>query len=162
ALTLMRGAEVDRSTSTRTTITMLEAATGTGKTLAYLIPLLLAVARTGQRAAISSYTIALQSQLESELKRIEPVIRSLGGHMPNVALRFGIRNFVCLSRVQELLRTKLDDGVSDHDEGIHTLRELCDWADRAQRGATSGVLRDFLSERDRSSLPFDIREHDVA
>ena len=47
----------------RSSINMLQAATGLGKTLAYLVPAFLYAAHTGKRVAVSTYTRYLQRQI---------------------------------------------------------------------------------------------------
>ena len=54
---------------------LLEAGTGVGKTLAYLVPLLTKVQHGEQRAVVSTHTKALQSQiLEQDLPRLKPLL----------------------------------------------------------------------------------------
>ena len=45
---------------------MIEAGTGTGKSLAYLIPAALWAARNDQRVVVSTQTINLQEQLDEQ------------------------------------------------------------------------------------------------
>lgn len=72
-----------------------EAGTGTGKTLAYLIP---AVA-SGQRVVVSTATKALQEQiLEHDL----PIVARALGRDPRAALVKGLGNYLCRRRFQEL------------------------------------------------------------
>jgi len=74
------------------TALLIEAGTGVGKTLAYLIPLLAQVNRSGGRAAVSTHTRALQRQvLEQDLPRLQPL---LGDR--DFALLMGRRNYLCL------------------------------------------------------------------
>lgn len=83
-------------------IMMVEAGTGTGKTFAYLIPLLLA----GRRIMISTGTKALQDQLIA--KDIPNLIRML--NLPQVtfmALK-GRTNYLCRCKCDQLQRRLLD------------------------------------------------------
>ncbi|PID80781.1 hypothetical protein CSB20_05710 [bacterium DOLZORAL124_64_63] len=71
---------------------LLEAGTGVGKTLAYLLPLLTAVRHGEQRAVVSTHTKALQSQiLEQDLPRLKPL---LGDKSFNLLM--GRANYLCL------------------------------------------------------------------
>jgi ATP-dependent DNA helicase DinG len=70
---------------------VLEAGTGTGKTFAYLIPVLL----SGQRAIISTGTRTLQDQLFS---RDLPMLGALLGRPAQVALLKGRANYFCRHR----------------------------------------------------------------
>ncbi len=75
-----------------------EAGTGTGKTLAYLVPLALWLARHGGRAVISTHTLALQAQL------IERDIPALFAALPELDLHAatlkGRGNFICLQDLE--------------------------------------------------------------
>jgi Rad3-related DNA helicase len=55
--------EMDDPFGVRPTFGAIEAGTGTGKTLGYLIPVLLHIAETGGRARITTHTLALQDQI---------------------------------------------------------------------------------------------------
>lgn len=71
-----------------------EAGTGTGKTYAYLVPVLL----SGQRALVSTATKALQDQLFS--RDIPRLVQALG--LPTrVALLKGRANYLCLHRMAQ-------------------------------------------------------------
>ncbi len=71
---------------------MIEAGTGVGKTLAYLVPLISTIRRLGTRAVISTYTKALQSQiLQQDLPRLEPLLQD---HRFNLLM--GRNNYLCL------------------------------------------------------------------
>lgn len=76
-----------------------DAPTGTGKTLAYLGPLLLWCAHANTRAALSTYTRALQEQaFFRELPRALDLLREAGlpaDKTPRVALLKGRANYVC-------------------------------------------------------------------
>lgn len=81
---------------------VVEAGTGTGKTFAYLIPLL----KLGRRVVVSTRTLNLQDQL---LKRdIEHIKRILGNDYRVEALK-GRANYVCLSRLNNLESAKFRD-----------------------------------------------------
>ena len=71
---------------------MVEAGTGVGKTLAYLIPVIAAIGKKGTRAVISTHTKALQSQiLQQDLPRLEPLLKD---HKFNLLM--GRSNYLCL------------------------------------------------------------------
>jgi len=73
---------------------VVEAGTGTGKTYAYLVPVLL----SGQRALVSTATKALQDQLFS--RDIPRLVEVLG--LPiRVALLKGRSNYLCLHRMEQ-------------------------------------------------------------
>lgn len=72
-----------------------EAGTGTGKTLAYLLPALLAP----EKVIVSTGTKALQDQImEHDLPLLERVLPAV----PKVACMKGLANYLCLRRFDEL------------------------------------------------------------
>ena len=74
-----------------------EAGTGTGKTLAYLVPAVL----SGRKVVISTATRALQEQIFS--KDLPIVAEALAAHgvTVNAAMMKGLSNYVCLRRLGE-------------------------------------------------------------
>lgn len=81
---------------------IIEAGTGTGKSMAYLIPAIYWAVRNGQRVVISTNTINLQDQLLS--KDIPTLQKILPVKFKAVSLK-GRSNYVCPRRVQ-MFRTK--------------------------------------------------------
>lgn len=73
---------------------LVEAGTGTGKSLAYLVPALRAIGR-GQRVIVSTYTTALQDQLVR--KDVPQAVAALGVDA-DVAVLKGRSNYVCPRR----------------------------------------------------------------
>ncbi|MBT3428270.1 MAG: ATP-dependent DNA helicase DinG [Gammaproteobacteria bacterium] len=80
---------------------LIEAPTGTGKTVAYVIGALPVAKRRGKRLVISTATIALQEQL---VFRDIPDIRANSDMDFSWALAKGRRRYVCLSRLDALLQ----------------------------------------------------------
>ena len=79
-----------------------EAGTGTGKSLAYLLPALLHAARNDDRVVISTYTRNLQDQLAGrEIPIAAPIVEAVAG-LDQGALRTtvlkGRGNYLCLER----------------------------------------------------------------
>jgi ATP-dependent DNA helicase DinG len=91
---------------------LIEAGTGTGKTLAYLLPATLWAIRRQERTVISTHTIALQQQLVE--KDIPLLIKALGVDI-KVSLVKGMRHFSCLKKEQELL----EDVTADRESCTH-------------------------------------------
>ena len=77
-------------------IALIEAATGTGKTLGYLVPALLERGR--RRIVISTATRALQDQL---YHREMPLAQKVLGTQKSVALLKGLPNYVCRRRAHD-------------------------------------------------------------
>ncbi|WP_217585457.1 ATP-dependent DNA helicase DinG [Lentibacillus saliphilus] len=85
---------------------LIEAETGTGKSLAYLIPAIYEAYRTSSRVVISTYTTQLQSQL---LEEEVPLVKSLLPFPFKIALLKGKRHYISLEKFsQELNTTEYD------------------------------------------------------
>ena len=103
-----------------------EAATGTGKTLAYLVPVLL----RGERAIISTGTLNLQDQLFA--RDLPMTLRALGLER-KVALLKGRANYLCLHRLDKhLADPELADGAVGDE-----LRMVKRWATHTISGEIS-------------------------
>lgn len=92
----------------------IEAGTGTGKTLAYLVPAMLHQANMGGRGGrvvISTFTRALQRQIMSG----DDVSRAMAltGCSPRIAVRMGRANFIAPSRVFSYAARLEDENKSD-------------------------------------------------
>jgi hypothetical protein len=81
----------------RRELLMVHAPTGTGKTLAYLVPALLWAARNDVRTGLATYTRALQEQAwDKEVPRALRALRAAGVEpMPRVAVLKGRENYLC-------------------------------------------------------------------
>jgi ATP-dependent DNA helicase DinG len=116
---------------------LLEAGTGVGKSLAYLVPALRWAAANGEPTIVSTNTINLQEQL---VRKDLPFLAGALGREQEVrfVLLKGWRNYVCLLRLAQskLLASSLlaDDSTSD-------LNDIADWAERT----TDGSLADLPS-----------------
>jgi ATP-dependent DNA helicase DinG len=71
-----------------------EAGTGTGKTLAYLVPAIL----SGKKIVISTATRALQEQI---IAHDLPLLRQALGIEPHAAVMKGLSNYLCLRRLED-------------------------------------------------------------
>ena len=78
-----------------------QAGTGTGKSLAYLVPALRhALTADGGSVVVSTATIALQRQLiDRDLPRLSAALSDLLGREPVFAILKGRRNYLCLHKV---------------------------------------------------------------
>jgi ATP-dependent DNA helicase DinG len=89
-----------------------QAGTGTGKSLAYLVPALRHAVATGSTVVISTSTIALQRQLvDRDLPRLATALAEPLGRRPNHAILKGRRNYLCLNRVHGNAPADEDDGA---------------------------------------------------
>ncbi len=76
-----------------------QAGTGTGKSLAYLVPAVRHALTTGNTVVVATATIALQRQLiDRDLPRLSTALAPLLGREPSFAILKGRRNYLCLHR----------------------------------------------------------------
>src|SRR5580692_3904661 len=101
---------------------IVEAGTGTGETLAYLLPAL----RTGQRVIISTGTKALQDQLYF---RDIPFLESLLGDL-NVCYMKGRANYLCRHKLVQLRDQPILNGLEEIDQ----YRQIAEWEQTTETG----------------------------
>jgi ATP-dependent DNA helicase DinG len=101
---------------------IVEAGTGTGKTLAYLLPAL----RTGQRVIISTGTKALQDQLYF---RDIPFLSSLLGEL-RVCYMKGRANYLCRHKLVALRSQPILTGLEEIDQ----YRQIAEWEQTTETG----------------------------
>ncbi|MDN5877531.1 MAG: ATP-dependent DNA helicase [Brevibacterium sp.] len=90
---------------------LVQAGTGTGKSLAYLVPAAEYSSRTGNRVIVSTATLALQTQIiHRDLPRLFKAVKKTLDPLPRAALLKGRRNYVC--------KHKLSGGYPDEGEGM--------------------------------------------
>jgi ATP-dependent DNA helicase DinG len=81
---------------------IIEAGTGTGKSMAYLLPAALWAVTNQRRVIIATDTITLQEQLlEQEIPRLQQMMAEIAPHLPapRVALLKGRSHYLCLRRL---------------------------------------------------------------
>src|SRR5206468_7861230 len=89
-----------------------QAGTGTGKSLAYLVPALRHAIEKGKTVVVSTATIALQRQLvDRDLPRLAKALKESLGREPTFAILKGRRNYLCLHRVHEGAPEEPDDAT---------------------------------------------------
>ena len=115
-------------------IGLIEAGTGVGKSLGYLVPALRWAALNGERTIVSTNTISLQEQL---VGKDLPFLATAFSNQPvRFALLKGWRNYLCLQRLEQARTsgaTLLDDGAAAE------LGELAAWAERTSDGSTADL-----------------------
>jgi ATP-dependent DNA helicase DinG len=78
-----------------------QAGTGTGKSLAYLVPAMQLAADKRGPVVVSTATIALQRQLvERDLPRLAEALREPLGRTPEFAILKGRNNYLCLNKLR--------------------------------------------------------------
>lgn len=129
-------------------IGIIEAATGTGKTLGYLIPALLCAQENNARVVVSTHTKQLQQQLYNEdTRKAARYIEELTGRIIRIDRRFGRRNYLSLSACEAYLdHIKDDKKASDISAFIVKVKA---WA--YAKGSPLIVLSDYLDAHNLSS-----------
>ena len=91
---------------------LVQAGTGTGKSLAYLVPAALHATSPERRVVVATATLALQHQLvERDLPRVADALEPVLGRRPTYAVLKGRHNYVCLDRLN-----RAGDDPEDADE----------------------------------------------
>jgi ATP-dependent DNA helicase DinG len=105
---------------------MVEAGTGTGKSLAYLVPAILWAVENNQRLVISTNTINLQEQL---VKKDVPLIKQAVDADFQAEVMKGRNNYLCPRRLSAVRRRR----PSNIDE-LRTLTKILIWLQESQTG----------------------------
>ncbi len=117
---------------------IIEAGTGVGKSLAYLIPCALWAARHRKTVAIATYTRALQEQLMAkDLPMVCTVLRELGVSV-QAALLMGAENYLCVQRLNGCANQAQEE-LFETDGARQTLGQLQAWAQTAATGLRSRI-----------------------
>ncbi|MFI0355695.1 ATP-dependent DNA helicase [Actinomadura sp. 9N407] len=117
-----------------------QAGTGTGKSLAYLVPALRHAIAKRTTVVVSTATIALQRQLvDRDLPRLAETLEPLLGVKPKFAILKGRRNYLCLHKIQTEAFDEPDEGESLFDpQQLSALgrqvKRLNEWADETTEG----------------------------
>jgi ATP-dependent DNA helicase DinG len=114
---------------------LVQAGTGTGKSLAYLVPSLL----HGDRVVVATATLALQHQLvERDLPRLVEAVKDTGADTSYAVLK-GRSNYACLHRIREGVPDE-QGALVDLPEGSlgKKVLELRAWAEEEVEQAASG------------------------
>ena len=106
---------------------LVEAGTGVGKSLAYLLPLVAFALREEVKVAISTDTRALQKQiLETEIPLCEKIL----GRQINAELCLGASNYICKRKLSRVM----NDGSFDLEMEKH-LEDFLAWESETERGS---------------------------
>jgi ATP-dependent DNA helicase DinG len=106
---------------------LVEAGTGTGKTLAYLVPAIAAATARGERVIISTGTKNLQEQL---MEKDIPFLQRVLPKKFTAAYMKGRNNYACLQRIKRAESAPILDGLDDIDH----FEEVRHWARDSQTG----------------------------
>ena len=113
-----------------------QAGTGTGKSLAYLIPAIRHAQATNSTVVVSTATIALQRQLvDRDLPRLVDALEPLLSHRPTFAILKGRSNYLCKNKLAQ--DEDVEEALIDEKDiswlGKH-IRRLHEWANETTTG----------------------------
>ncbi|NDK92513.1 ATP-dependent DNA helicase [Gordonia desulfuricans] len=115
-----------------------QAGTGTGKSLAYLVPAIRHAVDSGDTVVVSTATIALQRQLvERDLPRLADALTGPLGRKPTFAILKGRANYLCLHKIHAGTVEEPDNELFDAFELSRTGREvtrLREWLSDTETG----------------------------
>ncbi|GAA4662567.1 ATP-dependent DNA helicase [Streptomyces chumphonensis] len=147
---------------------LIQAGTGTGKSLGYLVPAL----AQGERVVVATATLALQRQLvERDLPRTVEALHPLLRRRPEYAMLKGRSNYLCLHRLHEGVPAEEEDALFDPVEAAaraagpagassklgKDLLRVRDWADETETGDRDD-LRPGVSDRAWGQVSVSSRE----
>lgn len=140
---------------------LVQAGTGTGKSLGYLVPAL----AHGERVVVATATLALQRQLvERDLPRTVEALHPLLRRRPQFAMLKGRSNYLCLHRLHEGVPQDDEEGLFDAFEAAaptsklgKDLLRMRDWADETETGDRDD-LTPGVSDRAWSQVSVTSRE----
>ncbi|MEY2415003.1 MAG: ATP-dependent helicase DinG, partial [Ilumatobacteraceae bacterium] len=109
---------------------IVQAGTGTGKTMGYLVPAVL----TGKRIVVATATKALQDQLAS---KDLPFLEAHLGKQFDWAILKGRSNYICMQRVRELQSTEAQGQLEIEEFAATTkveIKRLSEWSGTTKTG----------------------------
>jgi len=114
-------------------IAIIEAGTGTGKSLAYLVPAVCWCIKNKERVVVSTHTINLQEQL---IEKDIPVLKKCCGVDFKSVLVKGRNNYICLRKVYNL---RTEGGTLIEDKDRQQLNDLLEWAVKTRDGSKADL-----------------------
>ena len=121
---------------------IVEAGTGTGKTLAYLVPAVAAACGSGARVVISTGTKNLQEQL---MDKDIPFLQDILPAKFRAALMKGRNNYACLHRIKRAETSPMLEGMEQIDQFDEVFRWVAQDSTPAIAQNCRICLRIFLS-----------------
>jgi ATP-dependent DNA helicase DinG len=106
---------------------IVEAGTGTGKTLAYLVPAIAAATARGGRVIISTGTKNLQEQL---MEKDIPFLQKVLPRKFTASYMKGRGNYACLQRIKRAVDSPVLEGLDELD----SFAEVSEWVGESQTG----------------------------
>lgn len=140
-----------------------QAGTGTGKSLAYLVPAIARAVTDDAPVVVSTATIALQRQLvDRDLPRLVDAVAGALPRKPTFALLKGRRNYLCLNKIhsgptdEEPPQDELFSAAAISAIGRDVVR-LTEWSSQTETGDRD-ELRPGVPERSWSQVSVSARE----
>jgi ATP-dependent DNA helicase DinG len=112
---------------------VVEAGTGVGKSLAYLVPSILFALEQHKKAIISTHTINLQEQL---LNKDIPILKKVLPVEFEAALMKGRQNYVCPRRLERALQNSKELFTGPE---TNELERIAEWASKTRDGTLSDL-----------------------
>ncbi|MGN6636534.1 MAG: ATP-dependent DNA helicase [Oryzihumus sp.] len=104
---------------------LVQAGTGTGKSLAYLIPAVAHAYEAGKPAVVATATLTLQAQIvDRDMPRLADAIEPILGRKPTYALVKGRRNYLCQHKLIGGFPEEEDEGLLSVGQVDTTLSRL--------------------------------------
>ena len=116
-------------------IVLLEAGTGVGKSMGYLVPALRWAAANNERTIVSTNTITLQEQLVG--KDLPFLAEALTDQPVRFALLKGWRNYLCLQRLDQARNA--DRSLLEPDQ-LRELESLAEWSETTSDGSIADLV----------------------
>jgi len=112
---------------------VVEAGTGVGKSLAYLVPSILFALEGHKKAIISTHTINLQEQL---LQKDIPILKKVLPVEFEAALMKGRQNYICPRRLERALQSSKELFTGPE---TNELERVAEWASKTRDGSLSDM-----------------------
>ena len=118
---------------------LVQAGTGTGKSLGYLVPALARVGESDQPIVVATATLALQAQIVNrDIPRLLQALEPCPESQAQVALLKGRNNYLCLHKLEGGYPEDEPDALFDMPSSTSRVGEevvrLREWADRTETG----------------------------
>jgi ATP-dependent DNA helicase DinG len=126
-----------------------QAGTGTGKSLAYLVPAIMRAIAHAEPVIISTATIALQRQLfDRDLPRLADALKGEVSRRPEFALLKGRGNYLCLNKINNGSATESADDVPQEElfDAVAStalgrdVKRLLEWSSDTETGDRDDVV----------------------
>ena len=122
---------------------LVEAGTGVGKSLAYLLPAALWSVQNQRRVVIATNTIALQDQLiDNDIPQLRTLMAASGDGDLNASLLKGRGNYLCLRRLYEWLSNRQLSPLE-----LNLLAKVLVWLPNTQTGDVNEMFLPSPAER---------------